>query len=169
MRRLTIGFSRNRQGKIFSRILQWYLKTDISHCYIKYETDELIGDNAIYQSIFGKGIGYMSEQVFLKDNIQVREYQIELSEEMYCKVRKDLFLQCGKDYGFMQNIGIFIVDSVRRILKLNIKNPFKGGQNCSELILRHLLKEAYPKETEGLEPNTVSPKQIEEVVKSISI
>lgn len=166
MRKLKIGFSRNRHDRIFSVILQKYMNRDYSHVFVEYETEDKLGDNAIYHSSLSSGVGFMSRSVFEEDNIVTHMYEIELSEELYIKVRKELFSVCGKKYGLLQNIGIAIVDSFR-YFGIKVNNPFINGQNCSELLYRHFINVVYPEYK--YDPDIISPKDIEDIMKQVAI
>jgi hypothetical protein len=60
MRKLKVGFSRSVDNKIFSVILQKYLGTDYSHTFVMYDTARHMGDDSVYHSSIGSGIGFNS-------------------------------------------------------------------------------------------------------------
>jgi hypothetical protein len=167
MRKLKVGFSRSADNKIFSVILQKYLKTDISHTFVMFDTARHMGDDSIYHSSIGSGIGFVAKHVFEEENEIVRVYEIELKEEVYVKVRKELFYNCGRKYGFWQNIGIAIVDFAKQVFGVKIKNPFRKDQNCSELIHRDVIQIVYPEIAKDYDPDTISPKQVEDIMKKV--
>ena len=167
MRKLKVGFSRNAEGKVFSVILQKYLKTDISHCFVMYNTARHMGDDSVYHSSIGSGIGFVAKHVFEEENEIVRVYEIELEEDVYEKVRKELFYNCGRKYGFWQNIGIAIVDFAKQVFGINIQNPFRKDQNCSELVHRDVISIAFPEIAKEYNPDTISPKDIEDIMKQV--
>ena len=164
MRKIYIGFSRNAEGKIFSRLLQDYMNKPYSHCFIEYKTKAHLGDDAIYHSSLSAGIGYASKTVFEEQNEIVGMYEVEVCDETYARIREELFKVCGRKYGLMQNLGIFAVDMLRNI-GIKVKNPFVKDENCSEMVYRHALKVIKP-ELE-YDPDTISPKEIEDILKLI--
>lgn len=167
MRKLKIGFSRSADNRIFSVILQKYLNTDISHCFVMYDTANHMGDDSIYHSSIGSGIGFVAKHVFEEENLIVRVYEIELEDEVYNKVRQELFYNCGRKYGFWQNIGIAIVDFAKQVFGVKIKNPLREDQNCSELIHRDVIQIAFPEIAKEYDPDTISPKQVEDIMKKV--
>ncbi len=167
MRKLKIGFSRSADDKIFSVMLQKYLKTDISHTFVMYDTAKHMGDDSIYHSSIGSGVGFFAKHVFEEENLIVRSYEIEVNDEIYSKIRRELFYNCGRKYGFCQNIGIAIVDFAREVFKVKIQNPFRKNQNCSELVHRHVIQIAFPEIAKEYDPDTISPKQIEDIMKKV--
>ena len=167
MRKLKIGFSRSADNEIFSVILQKYLGTDISHCFVMYDTKKHMGDDSIYHSAIGSGIGFYAKNVFEQENEIVRVYEIEVEDEIYIKIRQELFYNCGRKYGFWQNIGIAIVDFAKQVFGIKIQNPFRKDQNCSELIHRDVISIAFPEIAKEYDPDTISPKQVEDIMKKV--
>jgi hypothetical protein len=167
MRKLRIGFSRNKHDKIASVILQRYLNTDISHTFVIYNTKPHMGDDSIYHSAMGSGVGFVAKHVFEEDNVIVRVYEIDIEEDVYIKIRKELFYNCGRKYGFWQNIGIAIVDFAKQVFGIKIRNPFRKDQNCSELIHRDVISIAFPEIAKQYDPDTISPKDIEDIMKKV--
>ena len=166
MRKITIGFSKNSDNKIFSVGLQDYMGKGYSHCFVKYYTKKHLGDDAIYHSSLSAGVGYMSQTIFEETNTIVMMYEIEVSDEAYKAIREALFKVCGRKYGMMQNIGILLVDTLRK-LGIKAKNPFVKGENCSEMVYRHILSVLYP-EFE-YDPDTISPKDVEDILNKKAI
>ena len=167
MRKLKVGFSRSADDKIFSVILQKYLNTDISHTFVMFDTVKHMGDDSIYQSSIGSGIGFTAKHVFEEENLIVRVYEVELEDEVYNKIRQELFYNCGRNYGFWQNIGIAIVDFAKQVFGIKIQNPFRKDQNCSELIHRDVISIAFPEIAKEYDPDTISPKQVEDIMKTV--
>lgn len=168
MRTLKIGFSKSKSDAIFSVLLQKYMNRNYSHVFVLYNTEKLMGDDSIYHSSLSSGIGFMSKSIFQEDNEIVQMYEIQISDEVYFEIRKQLFSVCGRKYGFLQNIGIAIVDLLGNI-GIRIKNPFVKDQNCSELLFRHVISVAYPEYKNDYDPNTVTPADIEFILEDIEI
>jgi len=165
MRTITIGFSKNSDNKIFSVGLQEYMNRDYSHCFIKFNTKHHLGDNAIYHSSLSAGIGYMSQTIFEEDNTIVMLYELEVSEEVYKEIKQALFKVCGRKYGLMQNLGILTVDLLRNI-GIKAKNPFVKGENCSEMVYRHVLMSLFPEHK--YDPDTITPSEVEDILNKVA-
>ena len=164
MKTMKIGFSRNNEDKIFSVLLQKYMNRSYSHCFVEYDTKEYLGDDAIYHSSLSAGIGYMSKVVFEESNDIVLMYEIEIPESIYYEIRESLFKVCGKKYGLMQNLGILIVDTARK-LGIKMKNPLVEDENCSEMIYRHVLSILYPELK--YDPNVITPRDVENILNKV--
>lgn len=165
MRKITIGFSKNADNKIFSAGLQDYMGKDYSHCFVKYNTKTILGDDAIYHSSLSAGVGYMSQTIFEEDNTIVMIYELEVEDGVYKKILEALFKVCGRKYGLMQNVGILIVDLLRS-RGIKIKNPFVKGENCSEMVYRHVLMELFPEHK--YDPDTITPREVEDILNKVA-
>lgn len=158
---LTIHFTRNLEGRVFSKALQWYEGIPISHVAVELPTSRGLGQNFIIHSVIGTGVSLLSKSKFLKDNEIMESYSLTLELEEYKAIRNAMLSDCGEKYGLMQNIGILIVDLLRKI-NIMSTNPFKHGQNCSELIYRHVIPgEFKPKD---LVPDLVKPSHIRRIL-----
>lgn len=113
-----------------------------------------------YQSNENKA-NYEVEEVFLRKHEIVQEYTLEVPSHVYDKISIACLENCGKKYGYMQNIGVAIVD-VCRILGISIDTPWKDGQNCSELIYRTVLDNIIP--DLKMNPDLVKPHHIENLI-----
>jgi len=161
MRTLKLHFTRNKDGKIFSRLLQWYENLPISHVAVQLQTSKALGQNFVLHSVMGHGVSLISKDRFLKDNEIMETYTLELEVNEYKSIRNAMLADCGEDYAMMQNIGIFIVDMLRKI-NIMSDNPFKDGQNCSELVYRHLIPEEY--KSDNISPDLIKPSQIRSIL-----
>jgi len=166
MRKLRIGFSKNAEGKVFSVILQKYMNRDYSHTFIEYDTVKHMGDYAIYHSSLSSGVGFANKTIFEEHNEIVAMYEIELCEESYDLVRRNLFGVCGRKYGLMQNLGVAVVDLLKKI-GIKIANPFKKNENCSELVFRHAIAKVHPQLLDIYDPDSIKPSDVEELLKAI--
>jgi len=77
------------------------------------------------------------------------------------EIRKECFKEAGKKYAFMQNLGIVIVN-IMSFFNIKMKNPWKEGRNCSELLYLHIFKKLHP-ELE-YDPDLVRPDHIEYIL-----
>lgn len=162
MKTIKIHFTRNKQGKIFSRLLQWYEGIPISHVAVELSTSKNLGQDFILHSVIGYGVSLLSKKRFLKDNEIMETYEIELSIENYINIRNAMLADCGEKYALMQNLGILIVDLMRR-KGLPMSNPWKDGQNCSELIYRHIIP-IFCKYVDLYDSDLVKPSEIRKIV-----
>jgi len=142
MKTITINFTRNIDGKIFSRLLQWYEGMPISHVSIELDTTKGLGQPFVVHSVISKGVSLIPMTRFLEDNEIMESYKVELSDEEYKDIRNELLDNCGIQYAYWQNVGILMVDVLKK-LGYKGKNPFTKGQNCSELLYKHLISKLY--------------------------
>lgn len=61
----------------------------------------------------------------------------------------------------MQNIGIVLVD-ICRLFGYKIKNPWKKGRNCSEIIYEVILKELHPELSYN--PQLIKPHHVSRIL-----
>jgi hypothetical protein len=166
MKTFKIHFTRNKQGAIFSKLLQWYEGIPVSHVSIEFDTPHL-NQNFIYHSVIGSGVSFISITRFLNKNEIMESYEVSLDDETYNLMRNNLLDNCGEHYGMLQNIGIFIVDKLKR-LGIKSTNPFKDGQNCSELVYRDVIPYIC-KNYSGYSPDLIKPSQIRNILKKNGI
>lgn len=159
MSNLKIVFTKSKKRFPFGSlaIMKWTGK-DYSH--VSREVIRRDWGAAYYQSSDGN-VNYEHETTFNKKHEIVKTYTLQIDEELEMKVREACWKECGKPYGTMQNIGIALVDIAAK-LGIRMSNPFKSGQNCSEVIYRHALKVMYPEL--NLNPDTIKPHQIEDIL-----
>ena len=157
MRTFRIGFSKSTlKFAIASWLIRWYEKTPFSHTFVEYNTASHLGSDTIYQSSRGM-VNNMSKTVFLEENEITHIFTIVCDDETYKEMRNGLHSVTGKHYGFWQNFGIIISDIFK------IKNPFKKGYNCSELVYEKVLKKLFP-ELEYNKDN-VTPRMVYEILR----
>lgn len=130
--KLYIGFSnpKNKIFPIFSWLIKKIEKTPYSHVYVRWYSIGAQVDVCYHAS--GKNIHFLSKKVFEKEIEPVKEYEVEIDRESYRKLLKFCMMNAGKDYGFLQIIGI----GLQRLFDLD-KNPLskgKSSQVCSELV-----------------------------------
>lgn len=147
--KIKIGFSEPNHFKLGACIIKKYLGTDFSHTYVKFKQERL-NDNTIFHAV-GMGVVYLSETQFKKNNNQVKEFTLELSEDLYNKVLNKCHSLASNKYAFGQNLGLVI----KRQFNLNV-NPFQDDFNCSELVA-YLLVEIWPQDWIGVDLNSVGP------------
>ena len=157
MRTLYIGFSQT--NKIGSYALRHYMKTDYSHVFFELDHVHLFGQNTIFHASMSSGVSYWSDSNFNKSNTKTHLYEIKLSEERYRALRAKLHNRAGEHYGFMQNLGIVLVD-IAKNLGISMQNPFRKASNCSELVF-YALVDLHPELFLEFDPNTIRPDHIQ--------
>lgn len=160
---VTFGFSRSIGCKPFSKAIQLIENRPYSHVYIKY-IDELTGDAMVFQASHGD-VNVVPESRFLEKNIIVEEYEMEVSEEVYLRIRKKMNSLLGLQYSFIQILNI----TVQKIFKSkDIKLVVNGDKQfiCSELGFV-LLEEAYPKVI--ADQDSVTPSDFNRIINLIGL
>lgn len=129
-RKITIGFSKGKGIKPFSKAIMWYECTDFSHVYIKINTKW--NTQLIYHAS-GTQVNFMGIKYFEMNAVPVHEFEFDINEDDYNKLMEFCTLECGAPYSIKQVFGILVAD----FFKLK-KNPFasKNRYVCSELVLR---------------------------------
>lgn len=155
-----IHFSRT-QSKL-SKLLQWYEGVPISHVLVEFNTPHL-GQNFVYHSVIGGGVSFLSRAKFDNKNEIMETYKITLEQGEYRIMRNQLLTHCGEQYAMMQNLGVVLVDFIRKFMCVK-ENPFKEGQNCSELLYRYVIPYVCADSGEYT-PDLVKPSQIRNLLK----
>ena len=139
---------------IFSRLIMWWTKKPYSH--VAREVVRRDWGAGYYQASEGN-VNYEHESVFHTKHEIIKAYSLDVDPDLEMSIRKACWEDCGKKYGFMQNVGIFLVD-----LGLFKDNPWKEGRNCSELIFIKVFDKMIP----GLDynPDTIKPHHIEDII-----
>ena len=124
--RLIIGVSKTNQ--IGSKAIQWWMKTNYSHVYARWELKTQQRD-IIYHASHGM-VHYQSCANFLKVNIPVKEFILEITDEQFKKFSRKCIDLAGEKYSTLQLLQIFISDISGG--KLIFKD--QSGYICSELM-----------------------------------
>lgn len=163
MRTLIIGFSTGRTT--VAAAIRLAQGTKYSHVYIR-TVSEKWGRSFIYQAS-GTKCNIITYQRFVKQADVIKEFEIQVSEDVYQEIVGGAMDLSGEDYGVFQLVGLGLVLAVRALTGIRIRNPFKKGFICSEMVAR-LLKEyddvlgvADFMERQGLEWDTITPKDID--------
>jgi hypothetical protein len=129
MKTFIVGFSRSVAWyKIGSTVIQEVEKRNFSHVYIRY-TDCLTSEQIISQASHGF-VNETNFEIFKKENIVVKEYQIECSEEQYMEMMKFIKKYLGAKYSKLQILMI----GVKKLLHLKTVKDFDKTMEfiCSE-------------------------------------
>jgi hypothetical protein len=160
MRELKIVFTKSKKKiPILSWLIMLWTKKPYSHVALKFES-RIFKSPTYYQASDGL-VNYMSGTQFDKKHEIVNQYEIEIEDDSYYKIREECHEEAGANYGLMQNVGIMITD-VLSFFGIKTKNPFKKGRNCSELIYIKVLKPMFP--TLKYNPDTIKPHQVENIL-----
>lgn len=157
MKTIIIGFSKGSSKWLIGSILiMWFTNKPFSHTYFKFKED-MYDDWTISQST-GHGVGYMCETRFNEFNTTVESFPLQISDDLYSKILKDCHANAGIDYGYLQNLGIFISTCLDKIGIHLKRNPLPIGTNCSEW-LYHILVNVYGNWTDK-DPALITPNDI---------
>lgn len=133
MNKVVIGFSKPLKFKPFAELIKLAFGTPYDHVYIKFQSNFFSRD-LIYQAS-KLMVNFMGIKTFLEENIIIKEFEIELSDEqMQALIGFSIDNAC-KPYGMLEALGLGIV-RLCEIFGKKIKNPYGGGtQNyvCSVL------------------------------------
>lgn len=159
MRSFRIGFSKSTIAfPIGSWAIRLYQGTEYSHVFVIFDTVKHLGSDTVYQSSRGM-VNNMSLDVFLEENDITDMYRIEVPDNVYVAIRNGLHSETGRHYGTMQNLGIVLSDV------FGVKNPWKKGYNCSELVYEKVL---LPLDSSlSLNKNEVTPKDVFNILQDV--
>lgn len=155
MKDLKIVFTKSiKHLPMFSQMIMWWTKKPYSH--VAREVIRRDWGAGYYQASDGN-VNYEHESVFFTKHEVIRSYVLAVDESLELSIREACWKDCGKKYGMLQNVGIFLID-----IGLFKDNPWKHGRNCSELIYIKVLKKLLP----DLEynPDTIKPHHIEDII-----
>jgi hypothetical protein len=156
MKEMSIVFTKSKlKFPIGSLLIRWWMSTDYSHCARKIP----VYDTYLYYQASEGRVNYESEEVFAQKHEVLLDYKIMLNDEDFNNIGRECVKNAGIKYGFMQNVGIVYVWLMDKLGK-QIKNPWKKGKNCSELLLP-VLQKIFPNKFHNLDPNTVTPKDLQ--------
>jgi uncharacterized protein YycO len=135
---IIIGFSKPKKWKLFAKLIMIGYGKPYDHVYFKVHSDKYDRD-LIYQASHLM-VNFMGLAVFESENIIVKEFVLELSENSRDKVMKFAIDNVGKPYDIKGVFGLAIVRFFE-LLGKKIKNPFKSTGSsyyCSELVAQIL-------------------------------
>ena len=138
MKTITIGFSRPKKANILSSTIMWFDNTDYSHVFMSFKSESL-NRTLIYQAN-RYGVYFEGLKIFTDNNIVVKSYDIEISDESHTKLLQKCVDMSGLHYGFLQILGLGI-ERTLGLIGIKTKNPIQDKNYiCSELIAT-LMKE----------------------------
>lgn len=128
MKSIAIGFSKSKKFfPIGSLAIRAYMGTPYSHVYLKFHSESL-NRELIYEAV-GAGVRFIGSKRWEEHATEVASFELDISDESYCKIMQYCIDNSGIEYGFLQNIGVV----VSNFLGLK-RNVFSSGENCSEMI-----------------------------------
>lgn len=158
MRTVQIVFSKS---KLALPIGSWLIRLWTWKPYSHVAKHTIINsEHMFYQSNDSK-VNYEHRDVFLKKHEIVKAYKIKVPTNLADSVDRGCLRNAGKPYALFQNLGIVLVD-IARLLGIKISNPWKQGQNCSELLYSRVLSKLYP--DLDYDPDTIKPHHIERIL-----
>lgn len=156
MKSIIVGFSRPKKWKPFARLIMIAYKITYDHVYVKFHSNTYLRD-IIYQAS-KMMVNFVGTSVFESENIIVKEFSIQISDENYVALMQFAIDNAGKPYSLKEILGLGLVQLCSLFGKI-IENPFKEGTNeyvCS--ILASYILENYTKEGPRIDFQDVNPK-----------
>ena len=159
------GFSRAKhKSAVFSRLIQWFIGAEFSHSYFRIHDKEL-GIVYVFEAKSG-GVHLRSAHQFDSVNHTIELYKLPdlpyFDQECF---KRDLIYFSGIHYAYKQNIGVLIVDTLKRCFGIKLtRNLFNDGMNCSEVMAILVNKYWGLKFSEQLD--LIDPKDIRNEIKA---
>lgn len=144
---------------ILSRIIQWVLKSPVSHSAIGFEKD---GRQYFLHAAWG-GIQITPREKVLSNHTLVAEFEVaaNLDDELVLAEKR-----IGEPYDTVGLFGYILV-LLAKNFGLGIHNPLasKSAAVCSEFIVELDVNKEIP-EFQGLDPETVTPRDLLDICSS---
>lgn len=162
MRTLYLGFSRAKsKWSIVSKLIMWAQASPFSHVYVRFDSD-FLERTFIYQAS-GSKVNFENINSFNNHSVIIKEFELNLEQEVYKKVLQFAIDNVGKPYSLKQ---LFSMAWTAFLSRLGFKNkdPFKDTTSafvCSEI-------GAYVLELSGKDmpedKDSVGPKELYELL-----
>jgi|GEM_PF-2580931 len=151
------------KSKLFMPIGSWAIRlwTQKPYSHVAHAVEIRDWGKRYYQANEGK-VNYEYEKFFLKKHKIVKKYIIHVPKELDIEVKKACYQEAGNSYALMQNLGIVILDIVSFFTGNKLKNPWKKGKNCSEIVYEKVLKKLFLEL--NYNPDTIKPHHIEDIL-----
>lgn len=153
--KIKIAFSKPIGFKIGAELIAWWMGEQYSHVLIIFEYPD--SRAAVFHAAHGM-VHFKSLDNFLKDNIIVKEYQIELSKENQSTFFDDCMDLAGEEYSVEELAQILAVDLAFMLFKRDIGSKEMSGYICSELVGKFCIDRLsiqFNKPTYLLKPNHI--------------
>lgn len=137
MESIVIGFSRARSKyAILSRLIRLIDgNVPFSHVFIMWYSDSL-KRTMIYEAR-GNGVNFTNYKSFIEINQVTHVKALPVTKAQKTEVLQFCVDNARTDYGYSQVLGIGLV-KLLKLVGISIKNPFTGGNVCSEIALKVL-------------------------------
>jgi hypothetical protein len=158
MKKIIIGFSKPNKWKPFAELIKGMLNTNYDHVYIKFHSSSCDRD-IIYQAS-KLMVNFVGVFVFESENIIIKEFEIDISNENYTKLMQFVIDNAGKPYSFKEIIGLTWVN-INRLFGRRVENPYKEGNSayvCSTIV--GYIIENFTSQSILLDSQDMSPKDI---------
>jgi len=149
---MKLMFCKNDNKSLFDKLVLYFTKSKFSHAALIID-DTIDGDAIVVEATARHGIGFNLLSHFSHREVEIYEDVNGIRDINALKP------YIGHNYGYLQLLGIALV----KIFKLK-KNPFPDNEVCSELVLDWLLASQYSDEFKHLDPDTVSPGDLYDIV-----
>lgn len=138
---ISVGESRPKSFKLFSRLTEWFEGVDHSHVFISWE-DQF--KHRWVAEARGGGARMLSAKEFMRDNYLVSVYSYPCDEKGMERLSEYAWENMGRRYGFLQIYGLFemrLLNKVYRAMGMNNRaiNRFVDGQEsqiCVEFAIK---------------------------------
>ncbi len=131
--KIKVGFSKPNSWKPFAKLIMLAYNVPYDHVYIKYDSAEM-GRTMIFQAS-KMAVNLVSEDMFLSENIVVKEFEVDITDQQMKDILEFTADNLGKPYGIKECVGLGIV-RVAQLFGKRINNPFSFDGStyvCSEL------------------------------------
>jgi hypothetical protein len=150
--KINVGFSTT--NTLISKIIRRFMKTNISHCYVRF-SDPTFGVDLVIHADW-PGVIIIPASKFDKENIAIEEFEITDSR-LDLSLRNNMRL-IGKKYDFLNLIGWMPVMVCENWFKRKIKNPLDDPKRliCVDFCL-HITNDA---DITSLPYGVLTPKEL---------
>lgn len=158
MNKITIGFSRPKKWKPFAAAIMAVYGIPYDHVYVKFWSEKF-QRSLVYQAS-SVMVNFMGYEYFESQNIIVKEFEFDMSDEDMLEMIQYAIDSAGKPYGTMSALGLAVV-RIAEVFGKKIKNPFGDGDKtyiCCELASYVL--EKYVHRQIPFDLDLVSPKDL---------
>jgi hypothetical protein len=160
MKQIELVFTKSKKKfPVGSLLIRLWTGKEYSHVARKMNISFLEEAN-YFQADEGK-VNWEYETFFNKKHEIVKSITFTCTTEEFINFNRLCWEQVGAKYGFLQNLGIVLVD-IARFFGFKICNPWKKGMNCSEVLYRTIIVPKFG--NLGYNPDTIKPHEIEDIL-----
>lgn len=132
MNKIYIGLSKPVKWKIGAEAIKLWINRPYSHVYIRFISSNPKVPSNIYQASHGM-VHFRTFDNFTKDNIVVKEWEIDITDEERVNILASCMQLAGEPYDTFNLLKIFSVD-VLNSCGIKLKTFNGRGFICSELV-----------------------------------